>query len=375
MNCNVHESSHLKDSQLHNGIGSYSNDFEYYIDGNYVFSDQSVNLDHDADWPITEMDSINVCPCSCGVGFVTHHFTNTDLTRASYLCRSCNFNLNDFTKITCMETGTKKADLHPHISNCSIQMLNWTDLGHQGLAPIIFLNDHFNSINNGFYFLYKTNHAEASILKCHTCPEVPLNVIKVHVNIMVHFGHPIKSDNVTPSNKLQPNEAYQNFYKDVYCWENYNMGYTEYMQDIIDRLILIDDMAKPKNHSDTALADLVYDTNNTNTITNLDPHCMTEDDLDFCKDNLSDSDLPDVNFPDKEWGYIVTEDNSFTFIGPDRPYPSIKCAEDYIQLAHMIRVSQSSHSFRPQAKTIFQLFLTKRQYRNILTRKFRLVPF
>ena len=84
------------------------------------------------------------------------------------------------------------------------------------------------------------------------------------------------------------------------------------------------------------MVDLVYDTNNTNTITNPDPDCMTEDDLDFCRGNLSDSKLPDVNFPDKEWGYIVTEDNSFSFIGPDRPYPNIKCAQDYIELAHMI---------------------------------------
>ena len=71
-----------------------------------------------------------------------------------------------------METGTKKSDLHPNISNCSIQMLNWTDLGPQGLASIIFLNDHSNSVNNGFYFVYKTDHAEPAfssvthVLKC-----------------------------------------------------------------------------------------------------------------------------------------------------------------------------------------------------------------
>ena len=159
---------------------------------------------------------------------------------------------------------------------------------------------------------------------------MPLNVIKVHVNIMVHFGHTVKSDNLAPSDKLQPNVAYENFCKDVYCWENYNVDYTEYMQDVIDKLILINDMDRVNNHSDTALVDLVYDTNNTNTITNPDPDCMTEDDLDFCRGNLSDSKLPDVNFPDKEWGYIVTEDNSFSFIGPDRPYPNIKCAQDYI---------------------------------------------
>ena len=64
---------------------------------------------------------------------------------------------------------------------------------------------------------------------------------------------------------------------------------------------------------------------------------MTEDDLDFCRCNLSDNKLPDVNFPDKEWGYIVIEDNSFSFIGPYRPCPDIKYVQDYIEIAHMFR--------------------------------------
>ena len=104
-------------------------------------------------------------------------------------------------------------------------------MGLQGITAIIFLINHSNSANNGFYFVYRTNHAEASILRCHTCPELPLNVIRVHVNIMVNFGHTVKSDNLAPSGNLQHKVAYE----DVYCWENYNVNYTEYVQDIIHK--------------------------------------------------------------------------------------------------------------------------------------------
>ena len=54
MNSNIYGSSYLKDSQLHSGIDHYSNDFQSYIAVNHVFSEQSVNLGHDADWPVAE---------------------------------------------------------------------------------------------------------------------------------------------------------------------------------------------------------------------------------------------------------------------------------------------------------------------------------
>ena len=52
-----------------------------------------------------------------------------------------------------------------------------------------------NFANNGFYFVYRTNDTEASIFRCHTCPELPLNVMRVHGTIMVHFGHTVKLNN------------------------------------------------------------------------------------------------------------------------------------------------------------------------------------
>ena len=150
-----------------------------------------------------------------------------------------------------MEIGTKKADLHTNISHCSVQMLNWMVLGPQGLAPIIFLMDYFDSANNGFYFVYRTNHAEASILKCHTCPELPLNVIRVHVNVMIHYGHTVKSDNLALNDSMQPKVAYEDFYRDVYC-------------------SVQDDSDSVYNHNGTALVDLVHDSNNINNLTNPD---------------------------------------------------------------------------------------------------------
>ena len=137
------------------------------------------------------------------------------LARASFLCHSCNFKIDKLAKVTYMQTGAANSGHQEHISYCSIQVSNWTEFGLQGIAPIVFSIDQYNSANNGFHFVYRTYHVEASIFRCHICPELPLNVIRVHVNIMVHFGNRVKSDNLASSSNLQPKVAYEDFYKDV----------------------------------------------------------------------------------------------------------------------------------------------------------------
>ena len=79
--------------------------------------------------------------------------------------------------------------------------------------------------------------------------------------------------------------AYEDFHKDVCCWNNYKTDYNKYMENIMDDLISIQDNLRDKNNlNDTALANLVHDFNITNIIANSDPDCMTEDDLNFCRD-------------------------------------------------------------------------------------------
>ena len=55
--------------------------------------------------------------------------------------------------------------------------------------------------------------------------------------------------------------------------------------------MLQDHLDRVSNYSDTALVDFVFDTNNTNILTNPGPDCITEDELDFCRDNVSDKAL------------------------------------------------------------------------------------
>ena len=176
-------------------------------------------------------------------------------------------------------------------------------MGPQGVSSNIFLIDQYNFDNNGFCFVYRTSYTEASILRCHKCPELPLNVITVHVNSMVHFGNTVKLDNLAPSSNLHPKMVLEDFYKDFYCWEHYNEYYTDDMRSIIGKLYIIqDDLYKISNCSDTALVDFVYDSNNTNSHANCSPDCITEDDLDFCRENFSDDTLSDFNFPQTKIG-------------------------------------------------------------------------
>ena len=331
-NSNEHGLNHCYDYCDH-----YSDNSQSHVSVNYTFSDQNANSEQYAHWQNTVGESV-VYPFSCGVGFVPHNHANFDLARAPFLCHSCYFDFDGFAKITCMETDTQQTNIHLNIACCSIQMLNWVVPGPQGLALIVYLIDYSTSVNNGFYFVYRTNHGETSIVKCHTCPQLPLSVIKVHSNIMVQNGHTVNCNKLGFNDNVHAKMAHENFCKDIYCFENHSISYTEYMEDIIDKLILLQDISDNVNgYGDTTLVDIIHDSNNINTCTNPDPDGTTEEDLNFCRGTFPDDNLPDVNFPDKKWGFIVTEENFFSFTGPDRPYPDIKCIQDYIDMAHMIR--------------------------------------
>ena len=151
---------------------------------NQMFYDQIVGLEQYVYWQNTVGEDV-MCPCACGVGFVPYNHTNLDLARVPFLCHLCYFDVNSFVKITCIETDTQQSNSHINIACCHIQMLNWIVPGPQGLVPIVYLIDHSSAINNSFYFLYKINQAIARIIECHTCPELPLSVIKVYENITV----------------------------------------------------------------------------------------------------------------------------------------------------------------------------------------------
>ena len=97
---------------------------------------------------------------------------------------------------------------------------------------------------------------------------------------MVHFGHTVKLDNLAPSSNLHPKLACEDFYKDLYCWEHYNVNYTDYMQDIIDKVCVIqDDLDRVSNYSDIALVDFMYGTNNTNIHTSPGPDLLVQIEL------------------------------------------------------------------------------------------------
>ena len=48
---------------------------------------------------------------------------------------------------------------------------------------------------------------------------------------------------------------------------------------------------------------------------------------------------PDVNFPDKEWGYLALEPTCFQFVGPDREPIDMSNTSQYLRAAEIIRES------------------------------------
>ena len=81
------------------------NCIESHVINHHMFADQGDK--YYPDCLATEWRNAEVSPCHCGDGL--YLLTNTDLTRAPYLCHLCIFNVDNFENITCMETSTENA--------------------------------------------------------------------------------------------------------------------------------------------------------------------------------------------------------------------------------------------------------------------------
>ena len=55
--------------------------------------------------------------------------------------------------------------------------------------------------------------------------------------------------------------------------------------------------------------------------------------------NTNSNKIPDVNFPDKEWGYLALEPTCVQFIGPDREPIDMSNKSQYLRAAEVIRES------------------------------------
>ena len=55
--------------------------------------------------------------------------------------------------------------------------------------------------------------------------------------------------------------------------------------------------------------------------------------------DTSSNRVHDVNFPDKEWGYLALDPTGFQFIGPDRDPIDMSNTSQYLRAAEVIRES------------------------------------
>ena len=109
-----------------------------------------------------------------------------------------------------------------------------------------------------------------------------ISVIDVYDHVVVHFAATVMTHILPPNNGWKAKWVWEDFCKDRFSWNQYNMSYTNYMQHIIDELCLIqDNLIENYNYIDIALVADTCDTNNTNINTNFVQDCTTEDDLDF----------------------------------------------------------------------------------------------
>ena len=139
--------------------------------------------------------------------------------------------------------------------------------------------------------------------------------------------------------KLQAKIAYDNWKQDMFITENFGLTYREYMDRILSRLTIhqeLDSDRKSVNGCSNTVVNNV-DSSETNTCTNkkFPISQFVEDTLSNDVDNKGV--LCDPNFPNKVRGFINHSSTYFTFTGPDRCPIRIDSVDICIKVADAIR--------------------------------------
>ena len=131
--------------------------------------------------------------------------------------------------------------------------------------------------------------------------------------------------------ELDPKHAFEQYQKDMWCYETYGHSYTAYIETLMDKMI------KECYHIQS------HDTNFTTNIVRKrgsDPHCRLRPSNVFTP---SPEQLPyidavthDFNDQGKTRGFLAHESLDFTFIGPDRQTTTISDLQSYIYMASTI---------------------------------------
>ena len=196
-------------------------------------------------------------------------------------------------------------------------------------------------------FCYLVGGPPLAMAELIPCDRIPTGEIRIShsrvMNIILFNVQSIYSK--AHYDLIDPRLTYKDFLKEAWSTERYGMSYLEYMDHIIDQLIQIQDLVPQgaqlapaengvlcKQHPSARAA-------SSSIVSRLLPPASPTSLHIQGMDNITFNRVPDVNFPDKEWGYLALESTRFKFIGPDRELIDMSDASQYLRAAEMIRES------------------------------------
>ena len=187
----------------------------------------------------------------------------------------------------------------------------------------------------------------------YTCAEPPIGyleivyscVIPLHASdVPVIFDYEIHSEDVLQELRV----TYDDFMKECHFQHYYGLSYTEYLQNVIDELIIIQEKVV-----DTAPREVLRDNGylppdgKLHIVNGLAENQHADDVVPstsaICHNSRFLGDGVDFNFKGKNRGHLVHQSTSFEFIGPDRESVTLSNVQEFLKIAHIVNETGTSN--------------------------------
>ena len=229
---------------------------------------------------------------------------------------------------------------------CKVDFMNWqyNDIMNSLVVTLVFIHGANKGSTGGFYFMYH-NNIDHSVCFC-KCLENPSGYLQVVYTTFIELSVvniPMVLDHMLLDSQVQKNskQVYNNYLKDCQMRAYYNLSYVQYMEQLIDTLITVqnDERVTNKhesqimhevnsNSSDDNLANELVVTGCINTV--VSPQSVVS------RHRRHDPNIRDYNFKDKNRGHLVLQSTEFEFIGPDREVKPIVNVDHYLDVARVV---------------------------------------
>ena len=238
------------------------------------------------------------------------------------------------SKSVFVELNKASDNVNMHIDRIDLFYNNWC----QGVVftydYLVFLHGVTDPDTRGFYY---ANLDTSDTVTLYVCEEVPVGGLQESFSQFMYVYH----NTCTTFNLLSVEECQQakitfnDWKKDVFLEETVGMTYSEYIVDIVDKLILQQKVVLDNDQYRDIKANDTQTVNRACSNTELQIPRFLEGI--WCQNVDFHVKYYDPNFPNKVRGFMNHSSADCTFIGPDRPPVHIDTVDKCIQIADIIR--------------------------------------